>query len=78
MHSAIYETLFGVVVFQRSILDWRRGWGQSPMEFYYVKLLWCSGDYIDLLPIRGGVGSICYGYMCILLYMKLIQCSGVA
>ena len=23
-------------------------------------------------------GSICLGYMCILLYVKLIQCSGVA
>ena len=39
--------LFGVVVFQRSMLDWRRG-----------------------------MGSVCHGYMCILLYVKLIWCSG--
>ena len=24
------------------------------------------------------MASVCHGYMCILLYMKLIQCSGVA
>ena len=40
-------------------------------ETYLV--LWCC---IDLWLIRGG--SVCHGYMYILLYMKLIQCSGVA
>ena len=39
--------LFGVVVFQRSVIDWRRG-----------------------------LGSVCHGNMCILLYMKLFWCSG--
>ena len=39
--------LFGVMVFQRSILNWRRG-----------------------------IGSIWHGYMCIVLYMKLIWCNG--
>ena len=24
------------------------------------------------------MGSVCHGYMCIVLYMKLVQCSGVA
>ena len=24
-----------------------------------------------------GMGSVCHGYMCILLYMKLMQCSGI-
>ena len=32
---------------------------------------------IDLWLIREGVGSVCHGYMCILLYMKLMQCSDV-
>ena len=27
----IYETYCGVMVFQRSVLNWRRGWGQSAM-----------------------------------------------
>ena len=40
-------------------------------ESYLV--LWCC---IDLWLIRAGV-TVCHGYMYILLYMKLIQCSGV-
>ena len=35
-----------VVVFQRSMVNWRRG-----------------------------VGSICLGYMCMLLYMQLMSCN---
>ena len=30
VHSAIYDT-FSVVVLHRSMVDWRRGWGQSTM-----------------------------------------------
>ena len=48
VHCAVYIcNLFGVMVFQRSMLDWR--WGG---------------------------GSICHGYMCIVLYIKLIWCNG--
>ena len=43
----------------------------SICEAYWV--YWCS---IDLWSIGGG--SICHGYMCILLYMKLIGCNGFA
>ena len=39
--------IVSVVVFHRSMVNWRRG-----------------------------VGSICHGYMCFLLYMKLIWCNG--
>ena len=53
-HSAMGICVFlymsnfcSVVVFQRSMLDWRRG-----------------------------KGSVCHGYMCILLYVRLIWCSG--
>ena len=35
----------------------------------------CSGVSSDLW-LKGGL--ICLGYMCILLFVKLIQCSGVA
>ena len=31
---------------------------------------------MDLLLIGGG--SVCHGYICILLYLKLIGCTGVA
>ena len=41
------QNLFGVVVFPRSVVDWRRGY-------------------------------VCHGYMCIFLYVKVIQHSGVA
>ena len=111
----ICANILGVVVFQTSMLNWRRGW--SPVchgymcILLYVKLIWCSGvaqiycqveegmgsfchgymcvvhsaiyeTYmvqwccIDLCSIEGG--SICHGYMYILLYVKVIVCSGVA
>ena len=44
------------MVFHRSMLDWRRGWGQSPIGicalcyiyiyiyiYIYMKLIWCNG-----------------------------------
>ena len=42
------QNVFGVMVFQRSMLNWRRGWGQSAMGIYglcyvYMKLIWCNG-----------------------------------
>ena len=30
----------------------------------------------SMLHWRMGVGSFCHGYMCIVLYMKLIWCNG--
>ena len=42
-------------------------------ETYVVQ--WCC---IDVWLIRGGVGSVCHGLICILPYVKLMQCSGVA
>ena len=39
MHSSICETVFGVVLLQRSMLDWRRGLGQSAKgigAFFYM------------------------------------------
>ena len=41
-------------------------------ETYLVQ--WYS---IDLWSIGGGWGDICPGYVCILLYVKLIMCSGI-
>ena len=103
------------MVFQRSMLDWRREWGQSaigicalhyiypdlPSLVYHYSRHLCSIDlgvgsishgYIcivlymrcmcvmdfqrSLLDCRRGV--ICYRYMCMLLYVQLIGCNGVA
>ena len=79
--------LFGVVVFQRSMLDWRRGWGQSAIgicAFFYmwnlfgvVVFQWgqiCHRYMLDW-DLGLGVGSVCYRYKCILLSVKLIWCS---
>ena len=74
--------LFGVMVFQRSMLNWRMGWGQSAMGicalcYIYMKLIWCNGSPQIYAQLEEGVlGSICNGYMSILLYMKLIWCNG--
>ena len=43
-------------------------------EIYFV--VWCC---MDLWLIREEeVGSLCHRYICILLYMTLMQCYGVA
>ena len=39
---------------------------------------WCSGFPEIYTQLEEGVGSVCHGYMCILLYVKLICCSCVA
>ena len=38
--------------------------------------IWCSGFQRSMLNLEEGVGSVCHGYMCILLFMKLIWHSG--
>ena len=58
------QNLHGVVVFHGSMVNWRRGWGQSIM-----KLIWCSGlpwMYVQLEEVGWGQSV-----------MKLIQCSGL-
>ena len=66
--------IFGVVVFHRSMVNWRRGpWNISIL--LYVKLLWCSSIAYIYGQLEGGY--ICPKYMCILLYVKLIWCSGI-
>ena len=42
----------------------------------YMKMLWFNG-FLEIYAQLKGVGSICHGYMCILLYVKLIGCNGV-
>ena len=70
--------LFSVVVFQRSMLNWRRGWGQSAMStctFFYMWYLF-SVVVFQRSMFDWSRGYVCHGYMCILLYVKLIQCCG--
>ena len=37
--------------------------------------VWCSSIQGIYAPLQG---AICHGYMCIVLYMKLIWCNGCA
>ena len=73
--------VFGVMVFQRSMLDWRRGrgvnlpWVYVHCAIYETYLVWWFSRDLCLIG-GGGRGSICHGYMCIVLYMKLIWCDG--
>ena len=81
--SAITCAKFGVVVFKASMFDWRGSicpWVYVHCSIYiYLPLNVPSLVYwysMHLCSIRGGL--ICYGYMCIVLYMKLIWCNGYA
>ena len=79
VHTTIYET----ALVQWCYIDFMsiRGvdgvnlpWVYGHTAIYETYLVqWC---YINGLSIRGGVGSICHGYMCILLYTLLILCGG--
>ena len=68
------------MVFQRSMLDWRRGLGLICHGYMcivlYMKLIWCNGFPETCAHLEEGVGSICHGYMCIVLYMKPFWCDG--
>ena len=71
--------LFGVVVFQRSMLIGRGGVVSLPWVYVHssicVKLISCIGFPYIYAGLEEEVGSVCHGYMCILLYVKLIWCS---
>ena len=45
-----------------------------------MKLIWCNGFPEIYARLEEGMGSICHGYMCIVLYiyMKLMWCNGFA
>ena len=43
---------------------------------YILQFMQCSGVAYIYGQLEEGVGSVCHGYMCILLYVKLLQCSG--
>ena len=47
------------------------------MCYIYLKCIWCSGFPKIYAQLEEGVGSICHGYMCIVLYVILIWCSGI-
>ena len=69
------------MVFQRSMLNWRRRGvhlpNMSTMCFLlYMKLIWCNGFPEIYAQLEEGVHLPNMSTMCILLYMKLIWCHG--
>ena len=73
---------FGVVVFQRSMLNWKRGWGQYAMGICVFCYIWQLFGVLvfqrSMLDWRRWGGVSLPWDMCILLYMKLIWCSGAS
>ena len=63
--------LFSVVVLYRSMVNWRRGWGQSAMGICAFCYMW---NFCSVVVFQRSM--LCLWYMCILLYVKLIWCSG--
>ena len=77
----------GVVVFHRSMVNWRRGWGQCAMvlcAFCYTwnlfGVLWmgsvCTGVvvfHISMVNWRRGMGSVCTGIWAFCYMWKLVS-----
>ena len=42
----------------------------------YIFQVWCSSSQGIYAQLTGAVGSICHGYICIVLCMKCIWCNG--
>ena len=72
--------IVSVVVFHRSMVNWRRGGVCLHRYLYihlYVKCSQCSGFSIDLWLIGGG-GRVClHWYLSIFWYLKHSLCSGL-
>ena len=70
----LYVKLIGVVVFHRSMVNWRRG--PSALSIcafcYMLNLFGVVVFHRSMVNWRRGPW-----YMCILLYVKLIWCSGI-
>ena len=68
------RNLFGVVVFHRSMVKWRR-WALVYVHSAICATYVVQWYFIDLCSHGGG--CICPRYMCILLNVELMQCSGM-
>ena len=80
-HFEIYSiwNLFGVMVFQRSILDWRSGWGQSAMGTCALCYIWnLFGVMVFQISMINwkGVHLPNMNSLWNLLYVKHIWCNG--
>ena len=82
--SAIRCAKFGVVIFKASLLNWRRGvnlpWVYVHCSIYiYRSAMRCPKFGVAVLQVSILYwGVVCHGYLCIVLYMKLMWCHGFA
>ena len=70
------SNLFDIVVFHRSMVNWRKG---VHVPYVYLHSSICKIYSVQLCFIdlwSNGAQYICPRYMCILLYVKPIWCSG--
>ena len=67
---------FGVVVFHRSMVNWRRGGGISALGICAFFYMW---NLFGVVVFQRSMVNWRRGpcYMCILLYVKLIWCSSI-
>ena len=65
---------FGVVVLQRFMVNW---WGTSAMSICAFCYMWNLFGVVMFQRSMVDWGYGCHGYMCILLYVKPIWCSGL-
>ena len=78
MHCAISAKI-GVAVFKASMLNCRGSTAIGICAFCHIlKHIWCTGFPEIYAQLEEGVGSICNGYMYIVLYiyMKCMWCNG--
>ena len=66
------------MVFHRSLVDWRRGEISLPWVYVHFAIyeILCHRGVAEIYCQLNGVESVCHGYICILLYVKIIWCSG--
>ena len=59
------SNLFGVVVFHRSMVDWRRGWGLSALVSVHSSICETAVSVVvfhrSMVRLEEGVGSVCTG-----------------
>ena len=64
------------MVLHTSIVNWRRGWVNLPWVYMHFAIYETCGVMVYQRSMLNWGGSIYNGYMCILLYMKLMWCNG--
>ena len=73
--------ILGAVVFHTSMVYWRRG-DSSSEGTHHLKIWAHFGNLFGIVVFHRYMvdwrGYVCHRYMCMLLYVKLIWCSGVS